>query len=212
MTVEIANLALERCAAPLLGRMDDKGGVGDAVRRHLMRSVRWVLKRRLWTEITTVLPLSPAQIGDTALPRNFQYAYHLPADYIRAYRLSFGDGLILTDDDWRVMNLETGSGRQRVIATRREVEHLEYVGMPTDLDALPSDVKDVVALRLAQQLITPLKVNAAERDRIEAEFKRDLMDAADVDAAQDAEEIDLSGGDIVEARLGTWSGVRREQY
>ncbi|MEL6467100.1 MAG: hypothetical protein AAFQ58_19230 [Pseudomonadota bacterium] len=208
MTVAIANLALERCASPLLARLDDRGEIASKVRRHLPRAVSWTLRRKAWSDLTVVAAVRQASISDTALPKGFCFAYFLPADYVRMYRLSFGDGQFLDGDDWRVMNLETGSGRQRVIVTRRKIEHIEYVAEPYDLDSIPSDLVDVIALKLAMYLITPLKVNAAERDRIEAEYNRVMMEVGLTDAAHDGEEIELTGGDLMEARLGLWNGTR----
>lgn len=204
MTVEIANLALDRCAVPPIRSLEQTDSTTRTVNRHMERSIDWILRRRFWSSLLTVDVPAKASPEANALPPKFNHAYHVPTGFVRLYRVYQGEDEYLEDDDWRVIKANGGTGAQHMIITRIEATQIEFVHRPDDLNSLTESLKDLIALKLAMNLIIPLKVTENRRKEIEGEYTRVLGGASDEDGSQDQEDIDWAGGDITNSRLGPW--------
>jgi len=89
MSVAIANGALDRINVDPIESLGKAGGKkARLINRHLKRSVELVLRRVLWSETTVNVCPDPLAVCDCcALPCGYNYAFALPKDFIRAYRV-----------------------------------------------------------------------------------------------------------------------------
>jgi len=210
MSVKIVNRALRRIYAAPIAALDGSTEIKKIIADELEEAVEHALRRSAYGEVSALFCPQEAAIVDVAcdLPVGYCFAFHLPADYLRAKRVDpvvGKDCADLPEIQWRIMSVR---GCRSLVTNCKPVK-MEYVARPSDLDGLPPDLRNVIKLRLAMALVDPLNADKSLKADIAAELKEAEASASEVSEGQDQTDEYLSApGEILEARACAWGGRR----
>lgn len=170
--VEIANRALEAIGADPITSLDDESKPARLCRRLYPQLRDEIIRNHPWN-CAAARDALPALA--TAPAWGFAFAYELPVDCIRVWRVQGAT----VDTDWRVEG--------RTIATNLpaplRIEYGRRVEDPAQLDAL---LVSVIVARLAMELAMPVSDSQSMRQQMEREYRRLLREARGVDAQEGA--------------------------
>lgn len=175
--VDIANNALNMVGQQVfIAALTDASVSARLCNINMANCVRTVLGEAPWS-----CACRRAQLVQTTIPLfEWSYAYILPPDYVRMVK--FND--TFTDDVYPLPYEIEGP----LLLTNETMAPIVYVAdlsMPgNDVGDLSVKLFDLVSLQLASALAWPLQQDATLRDRLNAEYDKDLR----VAKAQDARE------------------------
>jgi hypothetical protein len=171
--------------SPSANTVDD---VYDDIRDDLLRSHNWnfATKRVKLARTTT----------DPAF--EFDYAYALPADWLRTISVHENDA-----GHGAVLHRMELIGTQRCIVASSEDIWLRYVAKITDPNLMATDFRRALAYSLAEALAIPLASSNTLRQQMESKASRKLASARSADAQ----------GAFPELRpKGSWASSRGGRY
>lgn len=100
MSVSIANAALDRVFAAPITSLNNGSQSADVINRHINKAAELVLRETQWSESKTNTCLDRIKVCDDChLPDYFCYAFALPKDFIRAYRVHEDCGCHTCDEN-----------------------------------------------------------------------------------------------------------------
>jgi hypothetical protein len=173
--VEIGNFALGHVAEQRINTLDDTTEPARLVKLHVFQVIRELLRSGKWKCART-----PAELGRlTAAPLfGWQYAYQLPADFIRMVTLNDVD-----PDDVKEPTFEI---QGTTILTDEAEANLVYIRDLTvasgDVNAMDPLLTKAVVLELAARLAWPLQQSRTLKESLEESAERALRKALAADA------------------------------
>lgn len=157
----------------------------DEVRQDLLAATNWnfALRRASLTASST----------DPTF--NFDYAYPLPADFIRLASVHPHD-----DDETTVAyRLENQDGDDRVLLSKSNTVYIRYVFDLQDAGLMSAYFRSLFSLRLARDLAAALNKPQSMIDRLDGAYRRKLARAKAQDGVED-DQMKMAEGDWVTAR------------
>lgn len=132
----------------------------------------------------------------TTLPSfEFDYAYPLPADWIRTVSVHNNDNGVGT-----IVFREEQIGEVGAIVASAEDVYLRYIACITDANRMPADFRRVFSLALARDLAVPLASSNTLQEKYERQFKIAMASARSSDGM----------GSFPERRpVGSWTNRRQ---
>ena len=192
---DIVNVALRRIGASAITSLSDGSNNAD-VASDIYAEVRdTLLRSHPWNFATKRVQLTDS--GNTPA-FEFDYAYSLPADWLRTISVHDNDagyGTLLyrmefLTDEW-------------VIATSSSSCYMRYIYQVTDTTLMTPDFRTVFAKYLARDLSIPLTESNTLWEQIDKEAKRAMAQVRSTDAM----------GSFPELRpRGSWASARGGRY
>lgn len=191
---DLCNIALRRIgAAPISGNYLTASGKEAAVARTFYDEARRdCLNLHHWNFAIKRASLTASATSPTF---GWDYAYPLPADFIRLVSLHPYDDDMATVD----YRLEFQSGDDRVIVTNTNTAYIRYVFDLQDVNVYSAAFRDVLSFRLARDFAGGLNKPIAEKQLTDAAFRKKLSRAKAIDGLSDYPES-LAEGDWVTDR------------
>jgi hypothetical protein len=146
-----------------------------------------LLRSHSWNFATVRVKL--AQLT-TAPAFGFAHEYQLPSDWVRTVSVhdnDAGDGAV----EYRIEGRKLRSSADEI--------YLRYVRIVTDVNEMPADFREVLALMLARDIAVPIAQSNALRENMAETFRDALARAKSADALEDYPEA---------LPLGSWVAVR----
>lgn len=188
---DIVNAALRRIGESPITTLADGTTAANAADDLYSELRDELLRSHPWNFATKRIKLAQSA---TAPAFEFDYAYPLPADWIRTISVTNNDagyGTIL----YRMELI----GTQRSILTSSDECYLRYVSQVTDPNLMPADFRATLALMIARDLSIALASSRTLRADLADEARSKLAQARSADGM----------GQFPELRpRGSWSSVR----
>lgn len=182
--VQIANTALGGLlGAARISALSDDTKSGRAVNAVFEQVKDFVLKAHPWNETITRATLTNT---GTAPDWGYDYAYNLPADYLRVLEVN-------TDYDWVVENgqILTDEG------TTIEIRYQKTISDETELSPL---LVQCLSLYLAYTICEEITQSTAKKEEIASSFARTMIRAQLIDA-QEGSQSQFREDDWITARF-----------
>ncbi len=184
--VEICNMALLRISAKEIQSLNERSKEAIYCNRFYDRIRLSVLRRHPWGFATKTTRLTPLASSDL----DYDYAYVLPADYVRVNQLKIEGSETPVPYTVRGKNLYTDY-ENPILVYGRDVTD------PNDFD--PQFI-DAFAYLLASELANPVASKPSLKKTEYQMFQLTISSAAATDASESREEVPL-GQDFVNARV-----------
>lgn len=183
--VEIANNALTKCGANLITSFDDATEGARLVNANYSIVRDRVLRMHPWNSVTKRAQLSPL----AAEPAwGFDHAYQMPADCLRILEVD-------TSLQWRAES-------RKILTDEGTVLNIRYIRAETDPNVFEPLLADVIAVRLAYQMMERLTQSNPKKEAIVAEWKDIVRWATRADAQEGSSIPDDTNRDSwIQARL-----------
>lgn len=172
--VGIVNRALDELGATPIVALTEGSSNANLASRNYDQVRDAVLRAHPWNFASARLKL--ARLA-TAPVSGFNYAYQLPADFIRVIAVWDNDGDVGTVR----YRLE---GDKRLLSDAEEI-YLKYVQRITDPNAMSADFRDAVSLRLAVAMSLAITNSRQIREELSTASRRQEMAARSVDSIED---------------------------
>jgi hypothetical protein len=189
--VGIANTALRRIGATRITSFTEGSKSADCVNEFYAETRDDLLRSHNWNFATERVKL--AQLT-TAPAFGFEFAYGLPADWIRTVSIHDNDAGVGTIE----FKEEFQDGQNVILADASDV-YLRYIGKVTDPNRMPADFRTTLSRHLAAAMSVDLSKSNTIRSECEGEAAKTLRRAKSTDAM---------GASPERRPVGTWAGAR----
>lgn len=156
-----------------------------------------LLRSHQWNFATKYVKLDSDDRNATAPAHTYDYAYDLPADWLRTISCHDSDTGLGTVD---FQEIEVGAGNDGVIATSVEEVYLKYIYLVTDVTRMPADFVMALQLALARDLAIPVANSNTLENQLAQKATRALLRAKSADAL---------GAPPVRRPAGSWATSRQ---
>ena len=179
--ITIYNLALTRLGHnEFVETASDTTTAAKVCRLHYEPTRRAVLEAHPWNFAVKRAEL--AALTD-APNHEFDYAFALPADFLRIVRTSLeADGY--TDAEYRIETMVSGGDTIRVLVTNDETLSIEYLADVTDPNLVSATFADLMAARLAAEISMSITDTMSASQALWQIYESKLREARTTDAQQ----------------------------
>lgn len=170
--LDICNSALIKLGGTPLIYVPDGSREGALLEARFNFAKDYVLREHPWKCAIKRVALAPLDVTPLSIPNNltqYQYAYQLPADYLR---------MTLNDDDRLFFKIE---GQTFLCNINNAV--VKYVFSVTNIPQLDSHLAECIAWYLAQDISMALVQNTQVSDRMLKQYSAFLSRAKFIDAS-----------------------------
>src|ERR1700761_304425 len=170
--LDICNSALIKLGGMPLVALNDGSKEGTVLSARYNMCRDYVLREHPWKcaiKRVSLAPLSGTPLSDPRTLRQWQYAFQLPADYIR---------LVLNDDDRLFFQVEGNT-----FLSNEQSVMIKYVWQVSDPNIFDSHLAETIAWYLAQDVSMNLIQNTAVSDRMTKNYIGFLSKAKFIDAS-----------------------------
>jgi len=172
--VSICNLALSHVGAYSIGAIDERSMEARVCMQHYDTCRDETLRSFPWAFATKTVPLALA--SGVSYP-NWEYAYALPADCLRAIRLVY-EGMDLHPEEEEPFTLMSGAtGTTTYLLADLEQAWLEYTAKALDPTVYDSQFVTALSYRLASAIATALSANDSKRRELMQFFQLAVQEA-----------------------------------
>ena len=192
-STDIVNIALRRIGGNRISSLQSDTSKEAVTARDVYDEARRdLLNLHNWNFAAVRVQLTASA---TAPAFGWDYAYILPADFIRLISVHPHD-----DDDAGVeYRLEFQSSDDRVLLSNSNQIYIRYVHDLDDANVMSAAFRDVLAWRLAREFAGALSKSAAAADSASNELRRALSRAKSIDGVEDFPER-MAEGDWTTSR------------
>ena len=169
--VALATRALIRLGAEPISSFEDSTAEAEIAGALYAPARDMLLSSYPWSFATGQVALTPLMTDPIA---DFQYAYQLPSDFLRA--LSAGQGLRGRGLDFRIARNQLHTNASSVVLT--------YIFLP-DESEFPAYFDAALIARLSAEFCIPLTENTSRSETLFKLAEREFMNAKQIDAQQD---------------------------
>ena len=171
---DVANVALRLIGSEAISGFADGSDTANKV-NDIYEEVRDdLLRSHPWNFATKRQKLAQSS---TAPAFEFDYAYPLPADWLRTISVHDNDGGYST-----ILYRVELIGTQRAIVTSSEDVYLRYVARVTDPNLMHADFRRALELALARDLAVSIAASNKLQDQLSKQFDRKIGQARSSDA------------------------------
>lgn len=198
-TTDVMNLALTHVGATRITSRDDGSASANAVDEVYDEVLEELLRSHNWNFATTRVKLARSS---TAPAFEYDYAYPLPADWLRTRSVHHNDAGHSTVE----YRMELINGQRAIVASSDDI-YLRYVKLITDPNLMTADFRTALAYHLAKPLAIKLASSSTLRDEMKDEATRHTAKARSSDSQDQFPE---------RRPRGSWAtargGRRRDHY
>jgi len=188
---DVVNVAMRKIGQTPIVSLTDGSTTANAADDIYEQCRDNLLRMHPWNFATKRIKLAQSA---NAVPFEFDYAYPVPADWIRTVSVHNNDagyGTLLYRMEFLV--------NQRVILCNADQCYLRYIYQVTDPNYMTADFRECLALDMARTLAITLASSNTMYDQLTTEFKRTLARARSTDGM----------GSFPELRpRGSWASAR----
>lgn len=176
---DIVNIALRRVGADRISSLENDSSKEARIARDLYDEARRdCLNLHNWN---FAIKRDQLTVSATAPEFGWDYAYPLPADFVRMVSVHPHDDDVATVE----YRLEFQDGDDRVLVTNSNQVYIRYVFDLEDVNVWSAAFRDVLAFRLARDFAGALSKSAAAAELADAAYRRNLSRAKAIDGVED---------------------------
>lgn len=198
--VDVANAAIIKVGTQLIVSLNSGSVAAKLCKARLPLTVPLVLRRFPWKSAMTTQSLSA--LASPPLDPNWRFAYQLPTDIVRVWKLSgipIGNTFVIRKNQmWANLGITASDG-----TTVGETPLLTYVADPylVGPGALDPLLLEAIACQLAVEICYQLTESLPLKQSLQGDYKVALQTAKSVDSMETQEVFDWEASEFLTSRF-----------